>query len=64
MLSYETIITNHSYKHLVEDCYDDYLEELDADWSPIDIEVLSKSNWLKTNDAKSFIMQVYNRRNK
>ena len=43
---------------IIQDCYDDYLEECAADWAPRDIVVLSKSEWLKTDDAKAHIKKV------
>jgi hypothetical protein len=60
-MDYQNIIKSYSWKHLVNNCYEDYLEELDSDWQPTNIEVLSKSEWLKTEDAESFVMQVYKR---
>lgn len=59
---YQRIIRSPYWQELITDCYEDYLEELDADWQPSNIQVLSKSDWLKTDDAKSFILQVYHRR--
>ena len=61
-MKYETLIKNSVYKNLVQDCYEDYVEECEADWQPIDTEILSKSDWLKTDDAKNFIMLVYKRK--
>ena len=61
-MKYETIIKNPTYKYLVQDCYEDYVEECEADWQPVDIEILSKSDWLKSDDAKNFIMLVYKRK--
>jgi len=59
---YQRIIRSPYWQELITDCYEDYLEELDADWQPSNIQVLSKSDWLKTDDAKSFILEIYNRR--
>ena len=59
---YQRIIRSPYWQELVTDCYEDYLEELDADWQPTNIQALSKSDWLKTDDAKSFILEIYNRR--
>ena len=59
---YQRIIRSPYWQELITDCYEDYLEGLDADWQPSNIQVLSKSDWLKTDDAKSFILQVYHRR--
>lgn len=61
-MKYETIIKNPTYEYLVQDCYEDYVEECEADWQPVDIEILSKSDWLKSDDAKNFIMLVYKRK--
>lgn len=61
-MNYQTIITNPTYKYLVQDCYEDYVEECEADWQTNEIDCLSKADWLKTDDAKSFIMLVYKRR--
>ena len=49
---------------IIQDCYEDYLEECDADWAPRDIVVLSKSEWLKTDKAKAFIKLVTERTEK
>ena len=44
---YQRIIRSPYGQELITDCYEDYLEELDADWQPSNIQVLSKSDWLK-----------------
>ena len=59
---YQRIILSPYWQELITDCYEDYLEELDADWQPSNIQALSKSDWLKTDDAKSFVLEIYNRR--
>ena len=61
-MNYQRIIKSPYWQDLVKECYEDYVEECDADWQPVDIEILSKSDWLKSDDAKSFILQVYNRK--
>ena len=61
-MDYQRIIKSPYWQELVTDCYQDYIVECEADWQPVEIQILSKSDWLKTDDAKSFILQVYNRK--
>ena len=47
---------------LLNDCYQDYQEECDSDFAPADTVMLSKKEWLKTQDARVFFKIVTERR--
>ena len=49
-------------KQIIQDCYEDYQVECEADWAPRNVVMLSKREWLQTEDAKAFIKLITERR--